>query len=132
MKTVRFLLAFAAVFCLVQVAAAAQKHNGPKYDAAAEVTLKGVVEELKDYDCPISGTVGSHIVVRTADGAAFEVHLAPAAFMKDFGIVINKGDAVEVTGAKFDMNGASGIMARQVSSAGGIYTFRNQQGRPLW
>ncbi len=133
MKATQAFLALIAVLLFAVSAASAPKQNVEtvKYDVATETTLKGTVEEIKEFDCPVSGTVGTHLELRTSDGLV-EVHLAPAAFLKDFGIVINQGDKVEVIGSKVQLNGTATILARQVTSNSGIYTFRNPQGRPLW
>lgn len=132
MRRILVFLALIGVLAFVLAADAAQKPSGPKYDTSSETTINGVVEEVKDYECPVSGGVGSHLVVRAADGTTVEVHLGPAAFMKEFNIVINKGDQVQVIGSKVMLNGAPTILGRQVNSNNYTYTFRNEQGRPLW
>lgn len=129
-RTLRCLVLLSLLLCAFAAAKPPQAAK-PKYDNATETTFKGVVEEVKDFECPVSGTVGSHIEVRAAD-VLVEVHLAPAAFMKDFGIVINKGDQVDVIGSRISLNGVSTVLARQVNSNNYMYTFRNEQGRPLW
>ena len=129
-RTLRCVVLLSLLLCAFAAAAPPQSSK-PKYDAATETTFKGVVEEVKDFECPVSGTVGSHLEVRSAD-ALVEVHLAPAAFMNDFGIVINKGDKVDVIGSRITLNGVSTVLARQVNSNNYMYTFRNEQGRPLW
>src|SRR5690242_2053355 len=69
------------------------------YDQASQQTLDGLVVETKDYSCPVSGTVGSHITVKS-DISSIEVHLAPASFMKQYEITIRKGDRVTIVGSK--------------------------------
>lgn len=133
MKAARLFLAFGAVLLLAVAAASAPKQNAPavKYDVSTETKIKGTVEEIKDFDCPVTGTVGRHIEVRTSEGL-IEVHLAPIAFMNDFGLVINKDDQVVITGSKIVLNGTPTILAREVESPNYKFTFRNEQGRPLW
>jgi len=132
MNRVQFLLAAALVLVFTCAAQGAQKPAIPKYDTSTEVTLKGVVAEIKDFQCPISGSLGAHLVLRLADGSTIEAHLAPVAFMKEFDIVINPGDQVELIGSKVMLDGAPTILARQVNSNNYTYTFRSEQGRPLW
>src|ERR1700757_714670 len=80
----------------------AQKSNPPvpKYDEGAEAVFKGTVEEVKDRVCPVSGGMGSHIILKLSDGSTIEVHLADSKFVNQYELVFKKGDVVEVTGVK--------------------------------
>jgi DNA/RNA endonuclease YhcR with UshA esterase domain len=102
-----------------------------KYDTAKQLVVEGVVEEVKDYQCPVTGTVGSHITVKQASGV-IEVHLAPATFMKKYEIVINKGDRVAVQGAKIVFEGKPALLAKTVAVDTTTYAFRGPEGKPLW
>src|SRR5690348_17512876 len=73
-----------------------QKANVPKYDATKEVTLKGVVTDVVDRTCPVSGGMGAHLMLKLGDGSSIEVHLAPTKFVKSYELVFKKGDQVEV------------------------------------
>jgi hypothetical protein len=75
-----------------------QQQNSPaqhnyKYEFANQVTVQGIVADTKDYNCPVSGAVGAHILVKTAS-SEIEAHLAPATFIKQYEINIRKGDKV--------------------------------------
>src|SRR5689334_17183176 len=107
-KVVRAIF-FAAVFVVVMAAVqvAAQSNSGqnvPKYNVAQEQTIQGVVQEVKDYQCPISGTIGTHIIMSTDKGNV-EVHMAPAKFFKDYDLIMRKGADVTVTGNKVEFDG---------------------------
>ena len=84
MKNFRWMLAVVAVVALA-LAASGQKpsdvYRGLKYDKTTEVKIHGTVEEIQDFDCPISGSLGSHAVLKTSDGPIL-VHVAPVKFMK--------------------------------------------------
>ena len=41
-----------------------QKPTVPKYNSAAEAAYKGTVEDVRDRQCPISGGVGTHILMQ--------------------------------------------------------------------
>ena len=105
--------------------------NVPKYDITREQTVRGVVQEVKDYHCPVSGTVGTHISIKTSQGD-LEVHMAPAKFFKEYDLRISKGDDVVVTGNKVDFNGKPAIVARLVIVGHDIFAFRDETGRPSW
>jgi hypothetical protein len=105
--------------------------HGYRYDTAKQTVVEGIVEEVRDYQCPVTGTVGSHITVRQG-GDVIEVHLAPATFMKKYEIVINKGDKVAIQGAKILFEGKPALLARTVAVNATTYAFRSSEGKPLW
>ncbi len=108
------------------------KYARLKYDKAAEVTVVGVVEEVQEFDCPVTATMGSHVVLRTAD-ATILVHVAPVKFMKQYGIALNKGDKLTITGAKLkDADGNDTMIARTITSDQVMISVRDPNGKPLW
>jgi len=115
----------------VSAANAQEKKLVPKFDAANQTTIKGVIDQVSDYECPISGTMGSHLSVKNADETV-EVHLAAAKFLKEYGIVFAKGDPVQVTGTKATFDGKPALLARQVIVGNRTYSFRDDKGIPLW
>lgn len=119
------------VLAVAPVIAQTKANGAPKYDAATEVSITGTVTELKDFNCPISGTMGSHAELQQADGTTIEVHLAPVKFMKEYGVDVTAG-AVTVVGSKVMFNGAPTIMARTLTQKGNVYQFRDEKGKPFW
>jgi hypothetical protein len=113
----------------------AQEHAVPpqdfRYEAANQVVVQGIVEDVREFRCPVSGTIGSHLIVRQSSGT-IEVHLAPVAFLKKYDIVINKGDRVAIQGAKFLFEGKPSLLAKTVADDTNTYAFRDSNGRPLW
>jgi len=112
-----------------------EKHSqtpaGYTYIPTSEQTLRGLVVETKDFQCPVTGTVGSHITVKSEIGG-MEVHLAPASFMKQYEINIRKGDQVTVVGSKITFEGKTALIAKSVAIGNETYNFRDQSGKPLW
>jgi hypothetical protein len=106
----------------------------PKYEPLNEVTLQGKVVEVKEYQCPISGTLGGHLVVREAGvgTGVVEVHLAPVKFMKEFEIAIKPGDTVTIVGMRTVFDGKPAMLAKTVTVERDTYAFRNNKGMPLW
>jgi DNA/RNA endonuclease YhcR with UshA esterase domain len=104
----------------------------PKYDPATEALFKGTVVEVKDRQCPVSGGVGSHVVLKLGDGKTIEVHLAPTAFVKTYELIFKPGDQIEVTGVKVIFEDVETIFAREVRRGTDIFDFRDKQGRPAW
>src|SRR5262249_53592830 len=96
-----------------------------------QVVISGVVQEVQAYKCPVTGTVGAHITVATR-GSTIEVHLAPVSFLKQYEIVINKGDNVEIEGAKIQFENKPALLAKLVAINQTTYAFRDPAGKPLW
>ena len=104
----------------------------PKYDPAAETVFKGAVDEVRDRECPVSRGVGSHVMLKLAEGKIIEVHIAPAKFVKSYEVTFNKGDQLEVTGTKVDFEGVQTILAREIKRGSDTFAFRDKEGKPIW
>jgi hypothetical protein len=139
MKTSRIIILILTVLALVLIitpAAAGQKSGPsvavPKYDPAAEATFKGTVEEVRDRQCPVSGGMGSHLILRLSPSQTIEVHLASTKFVKAYDLVFNKGDVVTVVGTKVQFEGVETIFAREVTRGDETFVFRDKDGKPVW
>ncbi len=106
--------------------------KGPKYDKSTEVKVSGVVTDVKDYDCPISGTLGAHVTIQPAQGPAIEVHVAATKYVKSYEMVFAKGDKIDVLGSKVQFNGTDAIIAREITRGQDTFTFRDANGKALW
>jgi hypothetical protein len=106
-------------------------HESYPYDVANQQTMTGIVEAVKEYQCPVSGTVGTHLTVKLTNGS-IEVHLAPAKFVKDYDLIIKKGDQVEIRGAKITFEGKPALIAKTVTVDRTTFSFRDYNGKPLW
>jgi hypothetical protein len=104
----------------------------PNYNPTAEAVFKGTVEDMVDRRCPVSGGMGSHILLRLEDDSKIEVHLATTEFTKMIEMNLRKGDRVEVTGFKTEFEGVPTILARAVKRGIDEYVFRFQGGKPAW
>jgi DNA/RNA endonuclease YhcR with UshA esterase domain len=123
-----------AILALGMTAIASQAPaNGdvPKYNKASEVKLKGTVVDVRDYNCPISGTMGAHLTLKTGDGT-IELHLAATKYVKNYEMVFAKGDEIEVIGSRVKLNGADTILAREITRGQDSFTFRDDTGKPVW
>lgn len=137
MRTLRrtlLTLIFGALAVLVasgQTQNKGDSHAIPTYNPAQELKVKGEILEVKFYDCPISGTLGAHLALQTSDGVV-EVHLAPAAFLKEYQMNFAKGEKVVILGNKVTFHDAPAMLARRVTRDDNEYFFRDAKGRPLW
>jgi DNA/RNA endonuclease YhcR with UshA esterase domain len=130
------ILATIGLVLTIALAAGAQKPElsvvVPKYDPTTEAAFKGTVEEVKDRQCPMSGGLGSHLIVRLSSNKTIEVHLATAKFVKNYDLVFNKGDVVTVVGVKVQFEGVETIFAREVTRGTDTFSFRAKDGTPVW
>jgi len=109
----------------------APKKSVPRYNPAAEAVYKGTVEDVRDRQCPVSGGMGSHIIMQLGSGT-IEVHLATTEFTKITELNLHKGDQIEVTGWKTEFEGVQTIFAREVRHGQDVYVFRAKDGFPVW
>ena len=127
----RFILAV-GILLAMSVAWAQSPASAPKYDIANELTIKGVVDEVKDFQCPVSGGVGAHLVVKTDKGLV-TVHLALSKFMSEYGLSFAKGDEVVITGVKAKVgDDQNAILARKIERGNQTFVFRDKEGKALW
>ncbi len=137
MKTIRVILGLCLLMVLAGGTSLVAQSKTPAsqetypYDNSNQIIVRGTVEDVKDYKCPVTGTVGTHITVRRATGT-IEVHLAPVTFMKRYEIVINKGDHIEIVGAKILFEGKPALLAKAAAIDITTYAFRDAAGKPLW
>jgi DNA/RNA endonuclease YhcR with UshA esterase domain len=102
--------------------------KAPKYDLSSEATFKGSVVEVRDRTCAVTGGMGSHIILKLADGKNIEVHIAPTEFMKRFEIILTKGEAIEVVGSKVKFEGVDTVLAREIWREDELLIFRDNEG----
>jgi len=100
------------------------------YNPANETAVKGTVEAVKTITGR-GGWNGTHLILKTGD-KSIDVHLGPAAFLKEKGFSFAKGDQIEVTGAKAEYGGSEAIIAREVKKGEKTLVLRNKQGLPEW
>ncbi len=113
-------------------ASSSQKHPRVKYDLASETRISGTIEEVKEFECPVSGTMGYHLVLKTG-GDPVVVHVAASRFMKEYEIFFEKGQHIDVVGSKVKLeNGEDAFLAREITRGQNTYAVRDKQGNPLW
>ncbi|MGB8769146.1 MAG: hypothetical protein WCC92_06005 [Candidatus Korobacteraceae bacterium] len=102
--------------------------TGPKYDMANEVKIKGVIEDIREVPGEFQGT---QLVVKT-DTKTVLVDVAPSEFLKEIDTSFNKGDQVEVVGAKAPNAPDEEILAREITDGTNTATLRDDKGIPIW
>ena len=128
----KLLLAIFVLASVVLSVARSAQPQVPKYNAAAEAVYRGTVADVRNRECPVSGGMGSHIIMKFETGNMIEVHLATTEFTKMLELNLQKGDSVEVTGWKTEFEGVQTILARQIKAGNSTYTLRDTDGVPVW
>jgi hypothetical protein len=121
----------AFVLVIVLVLGNGPKQRAPKYNAATEVKVQGVVQEVQQYWCPINSDKGTHLMLKT-DTSLLEVHVAPLRFLQGNGVSFSKGDQIQVVGSMVIYEGHDAMIARKITRGDDTFAFRQPDGRPLW
>jgi hypothetical protein len=101
--------------------------GGPaNYNVAAEMTVKGTVEELKP-----GPNEGTHVMLKTSD-ARLELALGPSWYQTEKKYVLAKGDQLDVVGAKNTVEGREVLLVREIKKNSETMTFRDAMGFPMW
>jgi hypothetical protein len=120
-----------AVVILVVVLSISPRHRVPVYSTSNEGVLQGVVQDVQEFYCPISGDEGTHLLVKTANGN-LQVHVAPTRFLRDKKLSFSKGDQIQVVGSRIIYNGHEALIARTVTRGNETLGFREPNGKPMW
>lgn len=132
MKAVSFLRLLAVAILLFSAVSVAQKVTGPKYVLANEVTLKGVVEEVKEVPRSCLGETGLHLMLKT-DKETVEVQVAPVDFMKFMEVTFAKGEKLDIVASKVSREGAADLyLARVITHNSNEVAVRDKKGEPGW
>jgi hypothetical protein len=131
MRMLKILTVVAFVLVTILVLHNGAKQRAPKYNAATEVKVEGVVQEVQQYWCPINGDKGTHLMLKTDTGIV-EVHVAPVRFLQGNGVSFSKADQVTVVGSMVIYEGHDAMIARKITRGDETFAFRQPNGRPLW
>jgi hypothetical protein len=107
------------------------RQRAPAYDSSDEVSVQGIVQDVQQFYCPISGEQGTHLIVKTENGTV-QVHIAPTRFLRSNNLSFNRADEIQVVGSRIVYQGHDAMIARSITRAGQTVAFREPNGRPLW
>jgi len=131
MRMLKVLTLVAFVLIVVLILGNGGRQRAPKYNAATEVKVEGVVQEVQQFWCPINGDEGTHLMVKT-DAGILQVHVAPRRFLQGNGMSFNKGDQIAVVGSTVTFEGHDAMIARKITRGDQTFAFRQPDGTPLW
>ena len=102
--------------------------KAPEYDVKAEVTIKGVVEDI--HESKMRGDhPGLHLILKT-ETETIEVHACPVLFMSELEFVIEKGDTLTVDGSRPEAGGI--VVAREITKGQVSLRLLDKTGAPVW
>ncbi|WP_224984343.1 DNA-binding protein [Geomonas agri] len=101
------------------------------YDPAKVETVSGEVVKVELMSGRKAPGNGVHLLLRTGQ-EAIPVHLGPAWFLERLDTKIEKGDTVEVKGARVTFDGKPAIIAAEVKKGDAVLQLRDQSGAPVW
>ena len=124
-----------AALIFLAVANAFAQGTGPangmrNYDPSAEVTVKGIVEQVQQVQG--KGIWGGVHVILKADAENLEVHLGPSSYISQKQFSFAKGDQIEVLGSRVKLGTKNMLIAREVTKDGKTLVLRNSKGIPVW
>ena len=131
MRMLKVLTLVAFVLIVVLILGNGARQRAPKYNAATEVKVEGVVQEVQQFWCPINGDEGTHLMVKT-DAGILQVHVAPRRFLEGNGMSFGKGDQIAVVGSTVTFEGHDAMIARKITRGDQTFAFRQPDGTPLW
>ena len=131
MSTIKVVMSLAVVVFILLLFTNSPRRNAPTYNVATERSVEGVVEQIEDFYCPISGDEGTHLMLRTENGS-IQVHVAPRRFLRGNRLSFAKGDRIEVVGSEVTYKGAPALIARQITRGTETFAFRAPTGKPVW
>lgn len=105
--------------------------GSPRYDTATEATFRGTVEAVKQIEAAGRRGPGTHVVLKTAEGAV-DVHLGPKGFLDAQKLTVAVGDAVEIVGSRVKVAGADAVIAREIRRGDQKLILRDEKGVPRW
>lgn len=101
-----------------------------RYEPATEVVLYGTVKEVREKDAPAE-LKGVHVSL-DVDDKVYQIFIAPAAFLKIFDLMLQKGDSLQIRGSKIKFEGSDLVLARQLRRRSDILELRDAKGNPFW
>jgi sporulation protein YlmC with PRC-barrel domain len=94
-------------------------------------TFKGFVHELGAAS-PMPGMdEGAQLTIQT-DRETLTVHMGPQWFMERQEYQFNKGEQIEVTGSRVEINGQPVVLATEIKRGKDTLRLREKNGRPCW
>jgi hypothetical protein len=124
-------LAMPLVLTLVAAGPVARATGKREVIPPTEKKFSGIVTEVKQQRCVICNCIELSVVLKT-DTGRLEARLGPKPFFEEHDFVISRGDAIRVTGIRFNERGKDIVLANEVQKGGEVLVLRGKYGKPAW
>lgn len=101
------------------------------YDPAKVETVSGEVVRVEMMSARKGPGKGIHLLLQTGQ-ETIPVHLGPAWFVERLDTRLEKGDKVEVKGARVMFDGKPAIIAAEIKKGDAVLQLRDPAGVPVW
>jgi hypothetical protein len=124
-------LAMPLVLTLAAAGSAVRTAGNREITPPAEKKFSGIVTEVKQQRCVICNCIELSVVLKT-DAGRLEARLGPKPFFEEHDFAISRGDAIAVTGIRFNERGKDIVLANEVHKGGEALVLRGKYGKPAW
>ena len=132
MKTAQFIMGGSVLVLAVLLLTTTNRQAIATYNIAFEVGVRGVIQDVQEFRCPVCRDDGAHLKLSTQQGETILVHVAPSRYVHGNNIGFAVGESVEVVGVVVNNVGYPTMVARKISRGGETFVFRTTAGEPLW
>jgi DNA polymerase III alpha subunit len=101
------------------------------YDPSKVTTITGTIAAVDSQETPRGGFYMVQLTVQDSSGTT-PVMVAPSSYLDSQNITFNKGNSIQVTGAKMNFRGNDVFIAGQIVIGGKTIKLRDDSGRPVW
>jgi hypothetical protein len=101
------------------------------FDPSKLETVKGVIESVEMIN-PMKSVHNAVALILKTDKESLTVHLGPDWYISRLDTKLNKGDTIEVKGAKAIYSGKTFIIASEIKKGDATLVLRNDNGIPVW
>lgn len=125
------LLLIGALIPAVVAQIGAGRGAGRGYDPKAEVSMMLTVDAVNQVQGRQGCPGGVHLLAKSKTGT-FEVHVGASNFLDQQQFTFQKGEQIEVTGFKTQMQGTAVLIAREIKKDNRTLLLRDANGFPKW
>jgi hypothetical protein len=65
MKAITIIGGLALAVAIVSLMAVSLRRHAPSHDLTSEMNVRGMVQEVQGFHCPVSGDLGTHLILQT-------------------------------------------------------------------
>lgn len=101
------------------------------YDPDTETTVSGTIADVDEYMRPGGRSGGVHLVLDTDEGRVY-ARLGPKWYIDNLNLDLQKGDKIDVTGSKLQVDEDTVIIVRSLTRGEDTVMLRDEDGVPFW